>query len=255
MAQEADLDLVEVAPNSKPPVAKIMDYGKFKYEEAQKAKEARRNQANTILKEVRFRLKIDTHDYETKRKHAEGFLAAGDKVKAMILFRGREQSRPEQGVRLLQRFAEDVAEFGSVESTPTIDGRNMVMVIGPHKSKATAKAEADAKRAASKPARTPLAETPAAEAAPKVAAAPKAEAPKAAPAVVKADAPAPKVVAPKAPAVDGEPVAPVAEKPIAPATPSKPAAAKPAVAKAAPKTPAPAKPAAKPAAPTGETTK
>jgi translation initiation factor IF-3 len=154
LAAEADLDLVEVAPNSKPPVAKIMDFGKFKYEEAQKAKEARRNQANTILKEVRFRLKIDTHDYETKRKHAQGFLQQGDKVKAMILFRGREQSRPEQGVRLLQRFAEDVSEYGSVESTPTIDGRNMVMVIGPHKSKATAKAEAEARRTAAKPART-----------------------------------------------------------------------------------------------------
>ncbi|MBC7517951.1 MAG: translation initiation factor IF-3 [Microbacteriaceae bacterium] len=153
LAQEADLDLVEVAPNSKPPVAKIMDFGKFKYETAQKAKEARRNQANTILKEVRFRLKIDVHDYETKRKRAEGFLKAGDKVKAMILFRGREQSRPEQGVRLLQRFAEDVAEFGSVESTPMIDGRNMVMVIGPAKNKSDAKAEAEAKRAASKPAR------------------------------------------------------------------------------------------------------
>lgn len=166
LAQEADLDLVEVAPNSKPPVAKIMDYGKFKYEEAQKAKEARRNQANTILKEVRFRLKIDTHDYETKRKRAEGFLQAGDKVKAMILFRGREQSRPEQGVRLLQRFAEDVSEFGSVESTPTIDGRNMVMVIGPHKTKATAKAEADARKAANKPARGETASEPAAQAQP-----------------------------------------------------------------------------------------
>ena len=154
LAQEADLDLVEVAPNSKPPVAKIMDYGKFKYEEAQKAKEARRNQANTILKEVRFRLKIDKHDYETKRKRAEGFLSGGDKVKAMILFRGREQSRPDQGVRLLQRFAEDVSEFGSVESTPMIDGRNMVMVIGPHKNKATAKAEAEARRTANKPTRT-----------------------------------------------------------------------------------------------------
>ena len=150
LAQEADLDLVEVAPNSKPPVAKIMDYGKFKYEAAQKAKEARRNQANTILKEVRFRLKIDVHDYETKRKRAEGFLKAGDKVKAMILFRGREQSRPDQGVRLLQRFAEDVAEFGTVESTPTIDGRNMVMVIGPLKNKSEAKAEQNAKRDASK---------------------------------------------------------------------------------------------------------
>jgi len=150
LAQEADLDLVEVAPNSKPPVAKIMDFGKFKYETAQKAKEARRNQANTILKEVRFRLKIDVHDYETKRKRAEGFLQAGDKVKAMILFRGREQSRPEQGHRLLQRFAEDVSEFGSVESNPMIDGRNMVMVIGPLKNKAEAKAEAEARRVANK---------------------------------------------------------------------------------------------------------
>ena len=150
LAQEADLDLVEVAPNSKPPVAKIMDYGKFKYEAAQKAKEARRNQANTILKEVRFRLKIDKHDYETKMKRAVGFLKAGDKVKAMILFRGREQSRPDQGVRLLQRFAEDVAEFGSVESTPMIDGRNMVMVIGPLKNKSEAKAEANAHKAATK---------------------------------------------------------------------------------------------------------
>ncbi|MCS5720813.1 translation initiation factor IF-3 [Herbiconiux sp. CPCC 203407] len=168
LAQEADLDLVEVAPNSKPPVAKIMDYGKFKYEAAQKAKEARRNQANTILKEVRFRLKIDVHDYETKRKRAEGFLKAGDKVKAMILFRGREQSRPDQGVRLLQRFAEDVAEFGTVESTPTIDGRNMVMVIGPLKNKSEAKAEQNAKRDASKAhARegdAPAADAPAAEA-------------------------------------------------------------------------------------------
>ena len=150
LAQDADLDLVEVAPNSAPPVVKIMDYGKFKYEQAQKLKEARRNQANTILKEVRFRLKIDKHDYETKRKRAEGFLQAGDKVKAMILFRGREQSRPEQGVRLLQRFAEDVQDFGTVESTPTIDGRNMVMVIGPHKNKSDAKAEANAKKDAAR---------------------------------------------------------------------------------------------------------
>jgi translation initiation factor IF-3 len=160
LAREADLDLVEVAPNSRPPVAKIMDYGKFKYETAQKAKEARRNQANTILKEVRFRLKIDNHDYETKRKRAEGFLKSGDKVKAMILFRGREQSRPDQGVRLLQRFAEDVSEYGSVESTPTIDGRNMVMIIGPHKNKADAKAEADARKKTTKMADTAAAETP-----------------------------------------------------------------------------------------------
>ncbi|MFT4234732.1 MAG: translation initiation factor IF-3 [Microbacterium sp.] len=150
LAQEADLDLVEVAPNSRPPVAKIMDYGKFKYEAAQKAKEARRNQANTVLKEVRFRLKIDQHDYDTKRKRAEGFLQAGDKVKAMILFRGREQSRPEQGVRLLHKFADDVAEFGSIESRPTQDGRNMTMVIAPHRNKSDAKAEQNAARAAAK---------------------------------------------------------------------------------------------------------
>ena len=218
MAQEADLDLVEVAPNSKPPVAKIMDFGKFKYEEAQKAKEARRNQANTILKEVRFRLKIDTHDYETKRKRAEGFLSAGDKVKAMILFRGREQSRPEQGVRLLQRFAEDVAEFGSVESTPTIDGRNMVMVIGPHKTKAAAKAEAEARKAANRPAAdkvaAPKTETPKTEApkaptakveAPKVEAT-KAETPK---------APTPKVAAPKVAAPKAAPAPAAAGKPAA----------------------------------------
>jgi len=141
LASEADLDLVEVAPNSKPPVVKIMDYGKFKYEAAQKAKEARRNQANTVLKEVRFRLKIDDHDYETKRKRAEGFLKSGDKVKAMILFRGREQSRPEMGARLLQRFASDMEEFGTVESSPTLDGRNMTMVVAPLKTKAEARTE------------------------------------------------------------------------------------------------------------------
>jgi len=150
LAQEADLDLVEVAANSNPPVVKIMDYGKFKYEAAQKAKEARRNQANTVLKEVRFRLKIEAHDYQTKLKRAEGFLKTGDKVKAMILFRGREQSRPEQGVRLLRKFAEDVQEFGTVESNPMIDGRNMVMVIAPHKNKSEVKTEQNAVRAANK---------------------------------------------------------------------------------------------------------
>lgn len=162
LAAEADLDLVEVAPTSKPPVAKIMDFGKFKYEAAQKAKEARRNQANTVLKEVRFRLKIDTHDYETKTKRAIGFLSQGDKVKAMILFRGREQSRPEQGVRLLQKFAEQISEYGTVESTPRIDGRNMVMVIAPLKNKSEAKAELNARRAEEKATRRAV-ETPARE--------------------------------------------------------------------------------------------
>ncbi|MBO1900990.1 translation initiation factor IF-3 [Leucobacter weissii] len=153
LAADADLDLVEVAPNSDPPVAKIMDFGKFKYEADQKAKEARRNQANTVLKEVRFRLKIDTHDYETKTKRAIGFLSQGDKVKAMIQFRGREQSRPELGVRLLQKFSEDIVEFGTVESNPRIDGRNMVMVVAPLKNKSEAKAEQNARRAEEKASR------------------------------------------------------------------------------------------------------
>jgi len=146
LAQEADLDLVEVAPQARPPVCKLMDFGKFKYESDMKAREARRNQAHTVLKEIRLRLKIDPHDYGTKRGHVERFLKQGDKVKVMIMFRGREQSRPEMGYRLLQRMAADVAEFGYVESTPKQDGRNMIMVIGPHKKKAEAKAEAKEQR-------------------------------------------------------------------------------------------------------------
>ena len=148
LAQDADLDLVEVAPDAKPPVAKLMDFGKFKYEAAQKIREARKNQVNTVLKTVRFGLKIDDHDYGTKRGQIEKFLKAGDKVKVIVVFRGREQSRPEMGVKLLQKLAEEVNTFGSVESTPSVDGRNMVMVIGPLKNKAEAKAEA--KKAASK---------------------------------------------------------------------------------------------------------
>ena len=148
MAQEQDLDLVEVAPTSKPPVAKLMDFGKFKYEAAQKVREARKNQVNTILKTVRFGLKIDDHDYGTKRAQIVKFLKAGDKVKVIVVFRGREQSRPEMGIKLLQKLAEEVAELGAVESNPSIDGRNMVMVIGPLKNKADAKAEA--KKAADK---------------------------------------------------------------------------------------------------------
>lgn len=146
LAAEADLDLVEVAPQAKPPVTKLMDFGKFKYESAMKAREARKNQANTVLKEIRFRLKIDAHDYETKKGHVSRFLAAGDKVKVMIMFRGREQSRPEMGMRLLNKLADEVSDLGAVESAPRVDGRNMVMVIGPHRSKSDAKA--DARRAA-----------------------------------------------------------------------------------------------------------
>lgn len=131
LAYEADLDLVEVAPKAKPPVCKIMDYGKFKYEAAQKARESRRNQQQTVVKEQKLRPKIDDHDYETKKGNVIRFLEKGSKVKVTIMFRGREQSRPELGFRLLDRLAQDVAEFGVVEAKPKQDGRNMTMVLGP----------------------------------------------------------------------------------------------------------------------------
>jgi translation initiation factor IF-3 len=147
LAQESDLDLVEVAPNSRPPVCKLMDFGKFKYEAAMKARETRRNQTNVIIKEMKLRPKIDPHDYGTKKGHIERFLKAGDKVKVTIMFRGREQSRPELGYRLLQKLAEDVAELGVVESAPKQDGRNMIMVISPLRKKSEIKSKADAEAA------------------------------------------------------------------------------------------------------------
>jgi translation initiation factor IF-3 len=146
LAQESDLDLVEVAPMARPPVCKLMDYGKFKYESAMKAREARKNQAHTIIKEMKLRPKIDPHDYATKKGHVVRFLKQGDKVKITIMFRGREQSRPELGFRLLQRLASDVEDLGFVESAPKQDGRNMIMVLGPHKKKAEARAERAADR-------------------------------------------------------------------------------------------------------------
>ena len=158
LAQEADLDLVEVAPTARPPVCKLMDYGKFKYESALKARESRKNQAQTVIKEIKLRPKIDPHDYGTKKGHVERFLKQGDKVKVTIMFRGREQSRPELGFRLLQRLAGDVEELGFVEAQPKQDGRNMIMVIGPHRKKSESKAErssreaeAEAEAAASRP--------------------------------------------------------------------------------------------------------
>ncbi len=146
LAAENDLDLVEVAPMARPPVAKLMDYGKFKYEAAQKVRDARRNQSNVTTKEMKLRLKIDDHDYETKKGHVVRFLKAGDKVKITIMFRGREQSRPELGMELLKRLADDVTEFGYVESAPKQDGRNMLMVLGPTKKKTEARAEHAADR-------------------------------------------------------------------------------------------------------------
>ena len=134
LAQEADLDLVEVAATARPPVCKLMDYGKFKYESAVRAREARKKQAQTVIKEMKLRPKIDPHDYETKKGHVVRFLKQGDKVKITIMFRGREQSRPELGFRLLQRLAADVEDLGFVEASPKQDGRNMTMVMAPHRN-------------------------------------------------------------------------------------------------------------------------
>src|SRR5262245_26863506 len=134
LAADVDLDLVEVAPMARPPVCKLMDFGKFKYESALKAREARRNQQQTIIKEMKLRPKIDQHDYETKKGHVVRFLKAGDKVKVTIMFRGREQSRPELGYRLLRRLEEEVSELGFVEAAPKQDGRNMIMVLAPNRT-------------------------------------------------------------------------------------------------------------------------
>ena len=241
-----------------------MDFGKFKYESDMKAREARRNQANTVLKEIRFRLKIDPHDYETKKGHVVRFLEGGDKVKVMIMFRGREQSRPEMGVRLLTRLAEEVSDLGTVESMPKQDGRNMTMVLGPVKKKADAKAEqrkrasevnaqritkSEARRAAAgtdehvhehehEPVEAELdvideVEVPFEEIV----------------AAATAAAPAPEVVEPVEPvAVEAPAEAPVAPRPPAPRPATKPAAAKPAAARPAAAKPAtPRPPAPKPA--------
>ena len=146
LAQEADLDLVEVAPTARPPVCKLMDFGKYKYEAALKERAARKNQINTVIKEIKLRPKIDPHDYGTKKGHVVRFLNAGDKVKVTIMFRGREQSRPELGFRLLRRLSEEISELGFVEASPKQDGRNMIMVLAPHKNAADLKrAESAAK--------------------------------------------------------------------------------------------------------------
>jgi translation initiation factor IF-3 len=131
IATESGLDLVEVAANADPPVCKIMDYGKYKYEQDQRRKESRRKASNVVIKEMKFRPKIDSHDYDTKMKHVERFLEEGSKVKLTIMFRGREMAHPELGRRILERVAERVAEIAIVESAPKQDGRNMTMVLNP----------------------------------------------------------------------------------------------------------------------------
>jgi translation initiation factor IF-3 len=131
IAREAGLDLVEVAANADPPVCKIMDYGKYKYEQDQRRKESRKKASNVVIKEMKFRPKIDSHDYDTKMKHVERFLEEGSKVKLTIMFRGREMAHPELGRRILEKVAERVAEIAVIESAPKQDGRNMTMVLNP----------------------------------------------------------------------------------------------------------------------------
>jgi len=132
-AQELDLDLVEVAPTASPPVCRIMDYGKFKYERDVRQKEARKRQVRVEVKEMKMRPKIDPHDYATKKGHIDRFLKAGAKVKVTIMFRGREMAHTELGRRLLDRLTEDLRELATVESFPKLDGRNMVMLFSPIK--------------------------------------------------------------------------------------------------------------------------
>jgi translation initiation factor IF-3 len=131
--ERADLDLVEVAPNADPPVVRMMDYGKFKYQKEQDRKAARKKQVNVNVREIKLRPKIGNNDFNTKRGHVERFLRGGDKVKVTIMFRGREVQHPALGEKLLRRLAEDLEELGRIESQPNLDGRNMIMVMAPKK--------------------------------------------------------------------------------------------------------------------------
>jgi len=133
-ADRLNLDLVEVAPMASPPVCKVMDYGKYRYEQEQKAKEARKRQTTISIKEIKLRPKIDDHDFDTKKGHVERFLKKGDKVKLTIMFRGRELVHPHLGEKLLRRMAEDLAAIGDVESEPSLDGRNMIMMLAPKRT-------------------------------------------------------------------------------------------------------------------------
>jgi translation initiation factor IF-3 len=133
-ARERDLDLVEVAPDSKPPVVRVLDYSKYRYEQEQKAKAARKHQQQVNVREIKLRPKIAQHDYETKRGHVQRFLRNHDKVKVTIMFRGREQSHPERGRALLDRLLQDVSDIGSVEQEPLQEGRNMTMLLAPNRA-------------------------------------------------------------------------------------------------------------------------
>jgi translation initiation factor IF-3 len=146
-AQERDLDLVEVAPDARPPVTRVLDYSKYKYEQEQKAKAARRHQKQVTVREIKLRPKIATNDYETKKGHVVRFLKGQDRVKITIMFRGREMTHPERGEQLLLRLAEDVAEYGTIEQRPSQDGRNMTMVLAPTRARESAEDGAAAEQA------------------------------------------------------------------------------------------------------------
>ena len=153
IAREADLDLVEVAPMANPPVCRIMDYGRFKYENEQRAKESRRKTTNVSIKEMKYRPKIGQGDFDTKTRQVAKFLGQGHKVKITIMFRGREMSHQELGLRILNRVAEEVGNMAKVEAAPKVDGRNMIMVLAPDKrAKAAADADHDGEHAADAPA-------------------------------------------------------------------------------------------------------
>jgi len=167
-ARQLEFDLVEVAPNANPPVCRVMDYGRYVYEQEQRRRQSKRKATNVVIKEMKFRPKIDEHDYVTKMKHVVRFLGEGNKVKLTIMFRGREMAHPELGLKILNRVAEDVGDVAVVESTPRQDGRNMTMVLHPvrkdgRKAKAdAAPREASGSAGASAPAEAPASpETPA----------------------------------------------------------------------------------------------
>ena len=144
LAQERDLDLVEVAADAKPPVCRILDYSKYKYEQAQKAKSARKHQQQINVREIKFRPKIAQHDYDTKKGHVTRFLKARDKVKVTIMFRGREMAHPERGEMILNRLAEELQDLAIIEQRPQQDGRNMTMMLAPGKQVTEAKPDAKA---------------------------------------------------------------------------------------------------------------
>ncbi|MDQ3758774.1 MAG: translation initiation factor IF-3, partial [Actinomycetota bacterium] len=170
MAQERDLDLVEVAPDSRPPVARLLDYSKYKYEQEQKAKQARKHQQQINVREIKLRPKIADHDYSTKKGHVERFLRGGDKVKVTIMFRGREQAHPERGRNLLARLFEDLDGLGVIEQNPLQEGRNMHMLLAPSKEALRERKEKTGEQpavpepeAATEPVAEPEPEEPAAE--------------------------------------------------------------------------------------------